>query len=256
MKSLSVTAMCAFVAFGCSQSDETNVPLSHPVGQVPSTVPSVKAQPGTSRGADADSGTVSGWPTSVGDATEAGLIAVSATITDVGVEGPFYISTVAPKYFSIGIGQTFKFERDGQIALDWVQGSWWKGQTDLGAENVVDGMRGEGPVAVVDWDGNVVSNHTVTLRLEGDMWGAPPALVKGANVLLILGPEQAVRPGETVFSTMPFIAGILEIRDGYVVQGDGSQLPIAEAASIIADAFVRRQKAFENSPAKAAATDQ
>lgn len=241
-------------AFGCAQKEDSSSPPSANVaGQVPSSIPSVTPLPGSNRTpGDADSGVVSGWPRLVSEAAEVGLIAVSGIITDVGSEGPFYFEALASKGFSIGIGQTFSFERDGAIAVDWVQGSWWKGQTELSAQNVASCMRGEGPVAVVDTSGQLVDDHDQTLRYEDDMWGSPAQLRKGAATLLFLSPGWAVRPGDEQFSTIPFLAGIFEIREGTIVQGDGSTVTLAEANSIISETYIRRQKHFEATPSNAA----
>jgi hypothetical protein len=217
---------------------------------IPKSVPAVTPLPGTNCPMDALCDPPV-WPDNVDFATLMSLGCVTGTVTSVGAPESF----VAPIREEWGVGavalcrgQTFEFQPDGVIAIDWIERSWAAGWFEATVPPVTSSMWIECPLAYVDLEGAVVEIPDQPPSRQGDLRGAPPGLEPGQSALFCYGFAPMARPGDADYALLPAVAALLPFSDDGVKQGDGTTLSISDTLTAIEAGYDKAAKDYANTP--------
>lgn len=230
--SVFVLASCSDGAGRAESTSERQVRPSPPA-----VLAKISPKPGTKYIPDADGGGQAMWPATVEEACSLlPTFAVSGTITSVTAEEQILNRTPDPQTFGVGVGQHAQFVPDNVISLTWVEESWSAPQTDLTPEKTTALSWFQTPIAHVNPNGELVDYNVDGLVHEEDLIGRPPGFEPGTQVLALFGIGYHALPGSEILA-QPTLAGLFEIKDGMVIQSDGTKLDFEYANVVIKDCF-------------------
>ncbi len=217
---------------------------------IPKSVPEVSPLPGTNCPADALCEPPV-WPSTVPWAALVSLGCATGTVTAVEPQEWF----VAPIRDDWGVdavalcrGQTFGFQPDGLIAIEWIERSWAAGAVEALTPLATRVAWANCPLGYVSPDGELVAIPDHPPLQHEDLRTAPPGLEQGSRSLLCYGFSALARPGSADYTSFPVLAALLPFGDGGVQQGDGTVHSTADTVAALEAAYEKAAADYANTP--------
>ncbi|MBT9560607.1 MAG: hypothetical protein IV100_31575 [Myxococcales bacterium] len=224
--------------------------VGYDVSLIPRTVPDVTPLPGTNCPPDALCD-LPVWPNNVNWAAMVSLGCVTGTVTEVGPT-EWFVGPISNKWgvdaVALCRGQTFGFQPDGAIAIDWIERSWAAGWFDVKASTVTSAIWTNCNLGYVDPNGDLVEIPDQPPLQQDDLRTAPPGLEPGEKSLLCYGYAALARPGDAGYTTAAGVATLIPFGEGGVKQGDGTTLSTADAVTAIEAGYDKAAKDYANTP--------